>query len=66
MKSRDRFHLTLTVADRPVIHGWWGGEAAARLKFSRWIGAYGSLPKVRVTLTDEQERTVLTSWPDPH
>ncbi|MEJ8670104.1 hypothetical protein WKI71_21900 [Streptomyces sp. MS1.AVA.1] len=65
MKSRDRFHLTLNAAGRPVIHGWWGAETIARLKFSSWIGAYGSMPNARVTLTDEQDHTLLASWPGP-
>ena len=59
-----RFHLTLTTAGRPVMHGWWGSEATARDKFRDWIGERGSLPAARVTLVDEQEHRVLASWPD--
>ncbi|MFE5924111.1 hypothetical protein [Streptomyces sp. NPDC056468] len=64
MKSRERFHLTLTTAGHPVAQGWWGDETIARLKFASWIGSYGSMPNAGITLTDEQELTVLTSWPD--
>jgi hypothetical protein len=60
----DRYHLTLTSADRPVQHGWWASEATARRKFTAWIGEYGTLPGVRVTLVDEETGETLTTWPD--
>ncbi|MFG2352560.1 hypothetical protein [Streptomyces sp. NPDC048521] len=59
-----RYHLLLTSGGRPVQHGWWGSEATARRKFTRWIGEYGSMPDARVALTDEETGTVLTSWPE--
>ncbi|WP_281155581.1 hypothetical protein [Streptomyces sp. HYC2] len=58
-----RFHLTVTAAGRPVVRGWWGSEATARRKFLSWVGEYGSMPGARITLTDEQQGSVLTSWP---
>jgi hypothetical protein len=59
-----RYHLLLTSGGRPVQHGWWGSEAVARDKFRRWVGEYGTLPQARVTLTDEEAGTVLTTWPE--
>ncbi|MGC9541564.1 hypothetical protein [Streptomyces sp. UG1] len=64
MDEPGRYHLLLRAAGRPAQHGWWRNEAVARDKFTRWIGEYGSLPDARVILADEQEGTVLTSWPD--
>lgn len=62
--SPERYHLTLTSAGRPVMHGWWGSEPVARSKFTRWIGEHGTLPDARVTLVDEDTGAVLTEWPD--
>ncbi|MFD0210640.1 hypothetical protein ACFVH9_16270 [Streptomyces hirsutus] len=59
-----RYHLTLTAAGRPAMHGWWGSEAVARNKFVAWVGAYGALPDAQVTLVDEDTGAVLTVWPD--
>lgn len=59
-----RYHLTLTVDGRPTMHGWWGSEETARRKFTRWIGEHGNADSARITLTDEEAGTVLTSWPD--
>lgn len=61
MNSPDRFHLTLAAAGRPAMHGWWGSEATARDKFTRWVGR-GSVD-ARVTLVDEAMGTVLEEWP---
>lgn len=58
-----RFHLTLATAGRPVMHGWWGSEAVARGKFTKWVGKHGH-PDARVVLIDEEEQLVLASWPD--
>ncbi|MFB7575666.1 hypothetical protein [Streptomyces sp. NPDC056165] len=60
----ERYHLTLTTAGRPVAHGWWGSSTMADRKFASWVGEYGSIPDVRITLTDEQQGSVLTTWPD--
>jgi hypothetical protein len=61
----DRFHLTLTSAGRPVMHGWWSDEAVARAKHRDWIGGeHGSLPAARITLVDEETGTLWTAWPD--
>ncbi|MFF4044981.1 hypothetical protein [Streptomyces sp. NPDC001816] len=61
-----RYHLTLTAAGRAMMHGWWGSETTARRQFSAWVGERGSLPGARITLTDEETGTVLTTWPaDP-
>ncbi|MFJ2719383.1 hypothetical protein [Streptomyces sp. NPDC087437] len=62
--ASDRYHLTLTADGRPAMHGWWGSEATARRKFTSWVGEYGSLPDARITLTDEDTGTRLTTWPD--
>jgi hypothetical protein len=59
-----RYHLTLTLDGRPAMHGWWGSEETARRQYTTWIGERGSLPGARITLVDEQEQLVLTSWPD--
>jgi len=58
-----RFHLLLTSAGRPVMHGWWESEATARAQCTRWIGAHGSLPDARVTLVDEATGETLTALP---
>jgi acyl-coenzyme A synthetase/AMP-(fatty) acid ligase len=60
----ERFHLTLSSAGRPVVHGWWASEVTARGKFRDWIGAHGALPGARVTLVDEETGETLTTWPD--
>jgi hypothetical protein len=59
-----RYHLTLSTGGRPVMHGWWGKRATAERKFSSWIGEHGTVDGARITLVDEQEQLVLTSWPD--
>ncbi|MEV6057772.1 hypothetical protein [Streptomyces sp. NPDC052107] len=63
MDEPGHYHLLLTSAGQPVQHGWWGHEETARSKFSRWIGEYSGMPAPRVTLTDEETGTVLTTWP---
>ncbi|WP_406418479.1 hypothetical protein [Streptomyces sp. NBC_01614] len=63
MPEPERYHLTLTAAGRPAMHGWWGSEGVARAKFTRWIGSRGSVPSARVTLVDEQTGEELDSWP---
>jgi hypothetical protein len=60
----ERFHVTLSSADRPMMQGWWASEATARDKVRDWIGERGNLPDARVTLVDEETGTVLTTWPD--
>ncbi|MBL3671766.1 hypothetical protein JL475_39205 [Streptomyces sp. M2CJ-2] len=59
-----RYHLTLTAAGRPAMHGWWGSEATARDKFVVWVGVYGALPDVQVILVDAEAGAVLRVWPD--
>ncbi|MFH9403284.1 hypothetical protein ACH4JS_26565 [Streptomyces sp. NPDC017638] len=59
-----RYRVTVTSAGQPVMRGWWGSEAVARDKSRRWIGEYGDLPDARITLTDEETGTVLTTWPE--
>lgn len=63
MPDPSRFHLTLTSAGRPVMHGWWLLEATARGKFVSWIGGYGGLPDARVALVDQETGTLLDVWP---
>lgn len=58
-----RYHLTLTRAGRPAMHGWWGSETVARAKAVEWVGDWG-MPGVRVTLVDEDAGTLLTEWPE--
>jgi hypothetical protein len=59
-----RYHLLLSIDGRPTQHGWWGSEAVARRKLSRWIGEYGSKPDAQITLTDEEAGEQLAVWPD--
>ncbi len=58
----ERFHLTLTSASHPVMHGWWGSEVVARGKFAEWVGS--GVADARVTLVDEETGATLTTWPD--
>lgn len=60
--SPNRFHLALAAAGRPAMHGWWGSEATARSKFTRWVGDWGR-DGVRITLVDEDTDTTLETWP---
>jgi acyl-coenzyme A synthetase/AMP-(fatty) acid ligase len=60
----ERFHLTLTSAGRPVMHGWWASEATARGMLPAWVGSWGEMPGARITLVDEETGSVLTVWPD--
>lgn len=62
MTDPNRFHLTLTAAGRPAMHGWWGSEVTARGKLATWIGSWGA-PGVTITLVDEETGTVLEEWP---
>ncbi|MET9912936.1 hypothetical protein ABZZ74_40230 [Streptomyces sp. NPDC006476] len=48
----ERFHLTLSAAGGPTMHGWWGREVTARSKFSPWVGSWGR-PGTRIILVDE-------------
>jgi hypothetical protein len=59
----ERYHLTLTLAGRPALQGWWGSEATARRQFSTWIDERGSMPGVRITLVDTETGATLVSWP---
>jgi hypothetical protein len=60
----ERYHLTLTSAGRPVMHGWWPLESTARGQLPVWVGSWGGLPDARITLVDEETGTVLTTWPE--
>ncbi|MFF9176002.1 hypothetical protein [Streptomyces sp. NPDC014793] len=62
MTGPGRYHVQLTAAGRPVVHGWWGSEAVARRKLARWVGDWGR-DGTRVTLTDEETGETLTEWP---
>lgn len=46
------------------MSGWWADEAVARDKFRDWIGSHRDLVEPRFTLTDENDGTLLTSWPE--
>jgi hypothetical protein len=58
----DRYHLTLTVAGRPTMHGWWTEETTARAQFPGWVGTWG-VPSARITLVDEGTGELLMEWP---
>lgn len=59
----DRYHLTLTSAGRPVMHGWWPLESTARAKLTEWRRA--GVADARVVLVDEETGALLTEWPEP-
>ena len=63
MTGPDRYHLTLHLAGRPTLHGWWGSEPVARRQFTSLVGQYGQ-PGAHVTLVDTETGDVLESWPD--
>ncbi len=48
---------------RLVMQGSWESETTARRKFTSWVAEYGSMPGARITLTDEQQGSVLTTLP---
>ncbi|MDT0387846.1 hypothetical protein [Streptomyces dubilierae] len=60
--DEERFHLTLTRADRPAMQGWWRDEGTARDRFRDWVGSWG-LPGARITLVDEETGAELERWP---
>nr|WTB30856.1 inorganic diphosphatase [Streptomyces sp. NBC_00830] len=39
--DKQRFHLTLSTGDKPVMHGWWPDLATAERKYTRRIGGRG-------------------------
>ncbi|MER6978720.1 hypothetical protein [Streptomyces carpinensis] len=57
-------HTLTTTAGRRVVRGWWDDRTLADGKFVSWVGEYGALPDAHVTLVDEQDGTVLATWPD--
>ncbi|GGV37412.1 hypothetical protein GCM10010293_41220 [Streptomyces griseoflavus] len=59
----DRYHVTLVLAGRPALHGWWGSEPIARAQFTGLVGRYGQ-PGTRITLVDEETGATLTEWPE--
>lgn len=59
----DRYLLTLSLAGRPAMRGWWDDEATARAKFTAWVGSRGG-PGVRVVLADEVTGETLDEWPE--
>lgn len=61
--NAERYHVTLTAAGRPLMHGWWGSKSTADAKFKEWVGDYGR-PGSRITLVDEVTGAVLTTWPE--
>ncbi|WP_030168865.1 hypothetical protein [Streptomyces sp. NRRL S-813] len=58
-----RYHVTLSAAGRPVLHGWWDSEPTARPKFTSIVGEHGR-DGVTITLVDEETGETLTTWPD--
>ncbi|MFB7509499.1 hypothetical protein [Streptomyces broussonetiae] len=63
MTGPGRYHLLHTIGGRPAQHGWWGNEKVAREKYGDCVGLHRA-PGARITLTDEETGTVLTTWPD--
>ena len=62
--DQERFRVTVSSAGRTVMRGWWGDEGVARGKFRDWIGSHRDLVEPRFILTDENDGTLLTSWPE--
>ncbi|MFI6658052.1 hypothetical protein ACIBL8_21315 [Streptomyces sp. NPDC050523] len=65
MTDPSDFHLVLTSAGRPVMHGWWSDGATAERKFSEWIGSYSAIKGAAVVLAERSvdDERVLMSWP---
>ncbi|MGW3195188.1 hypothetical protein ACWDBD_11505 [Streptomyces sp. NPDC001118] len=59
-----RYHLILTAAGEPLMHGWWNDFAVAHRKFRSWVGEYGSLTGARILLVDKEAGEALAVWPD--
>ncbi|MFF9244839.1 hypothetical protein ACF1AY_38970 [Streptomyces sp. NPDC014776] len=64
MTDAGRYHLMMEAGGRSVLHGWWNSLPVARGKFTQLVGEQGR-PGVRITLTDEETGTRLTTWPKP-
>ncbi|MFD7994202.1 hypothetical protein [Streptomyces mexicanus] len=62
--SGERYRLTLAAGGRPVMQGRWASEVTALRKFSGWIGEFGNLHGVRITLVDEETGETVTTWPE--
>jgi hypothetical protein len=56
-----RYHVILSIEGRRALDGWWGDEPTARRKFRQLVGQQGR-DGVTVTLVDEEQGAVLTSW----
>lgn len=61
--DQQRYHLTVTIDGRPVVHGWWSDRTTADRKYRGWIGDYGSRSGARITLTDTATGEQLAAWP---
>jgi hypothetical protein len=46
------------------MHGWWSDQEMVRDKLRNRIGSYGNLTQPLITLTDEIDCILLTSWPE--
>jgi hypothetical protein len=53
--------VILSIEGRRALDGWWGDEPTARRKFRQLVGQQGR-DGVTVTLVDEEQGAVLTSW----
>ncbi|QUC62999.1 hypothetical protein IOD14_43095 [Streptomyces sp. A2-16] len=62
--EQGRFRVTVSSAGRPVMSGWWADEVVARDKFRDWIGSHRDLVQPHFTLSDENDGSLLTSWPE--
>ncbi|MGD1219407.1 hypothetical protein AB9Q10_13350 [Streptomyces krungchingensis] len=66
MDEQQRYHLTLSAGDKPVMYGWWPDLATAERKFTSWIGEHGSVDGARIVLTELGESghtQMLKQWP---
>lgn len=63
MDDEGRYRLTLTLADRQVMRGWWAEETVARGQIPTWVRDWG-VEGARITLVDTADGTVIHRWPD--
>lgn len=62
MDHAGRYRLTLTLAGRRVMRGWWAEEPVARGQIPAWVRDWG-VPGARIVLVDTADDAVLVTWP---
>ncbi|MFK4100863.1 hypothetical protein ACI2L1_12465 [Streptomyces sp. NPDC019531] len=62
--AQERFRVAVSCAGGTIMRGWWSDQEVAREKFRNWIGSHGNLTQPLITLTDEIDGILLTSWPE--